>query len=163
MPQLDLFHRHCALTATLAALTLLFTAVGCDKRTAEEKGRDYASKRVGFAQGVANVLEEKGKGLGLSAGKGVGELVKGAGAGVKDVVYAPVKVELDPGLTAAGLKLLQAHEGIRSARPARWPSISCLARPTKAVSSCAGSRARRAKRPGVRRRPRPSRKRMARR
>jgi hypothetical protein len=95
----------------LGALTLLLAASACDKRTPEEKGRDYANKRVGFAQGAANVLEEKGKGLGSSAGKGVGDLVKGAGAAVKDVVYAPVKVQLVPELTAAGLKLLQAHEG----------------------------------------------------
>jgi hypothetical protein len=111
MPQLDLVRRHHALTATLATLTFLLVPSGCDKRTAEEKGRDYANKRVGFAQGAASVLEEKGKGLGVSAGKGLGDLIKGAGAGVKDVVYAPVKVELAPELTAAGLKLLQAHEG----------------------------------------------------
>jgi hypothetical protein len=111
MPQLDLFHRPRALTAALGTFALLVAASACDKRTAEEKGRDYANKRVGFAQGAASVLEEKGKGLGQSAGKGVGDLIKGAGEAVKDVVYAPVKVELAPELAAAGLKLLQAHEG----------------------------------------------------
>jgi hypothetical protein len=111
MPQLDSSRSKGALIAVLSALTLLFFPGGCDKRTAEEKGRDFANRRVGFAQGAAGVLEEKGKGLGTSVGKGVGELVKGAGAAVKDVVYAPVKVTLAAELAASGLKLLQAHEG----------------------------------------------------
>jgi hypothetical protein len=84
---------------------------GCDRRTPEEKGKDYAEQKLGFVEGAAKVLEEKGKGLGQSVGKGVGEVVKGTGSGVKDVVHPPVQVELGSDLRGSGLKVLQAHEG----------------------------------------------------
>jgi hypothetical protein len=90
---------------------LLVLATACDKRTPEEKGKDYAEEKLGFVEGAAKVLEGKGKGLGKSVGKGVGEVVKGAGSGVKDVVHAPVQVELGSELAGSGIKVLQAHEG----------------------------------------------------
>jgi len=93
----------CSLLATLS--------VGCDRRTPEEKGKDYAEQKLGFVEGAAKVLEEKGKGLGKSVGKGVGEVVKGTGSGVKDVVHPPVKVELGSELGGSGIKVLQGHEG----------------------------------------------------
>jgi hypothetical protein len=86
-------------------------ASGCDGRSAEEKGRDFATQKVGFAEGAAGVLEQKGKGLGTSVGKGVGELVKGAGTAVKDVAYPPVKVTYAAELSEADFKVLEAHEG----------------------------------------------------
>jgi hypothetical protein len=86
-------------------------AAACDKRTAEEKGKDYAEEKLGFVEGAAKVLEDKGKGLGKSVGKGVGDVVKGTGSGVKDVVHPPVKVELGSELASSGIKILQAHEG----------------------------------------------------
>jgi len=92
-------------------LGLLPSLVACDKRTPEEKGKDYAEQKLGFVEGAAKVLEDKGKGLGKSVGKGVGEVVRGTGSGVKDVVHPPVKVELGAELTASGIKVLQAHEG----------------------------------------------------
>jgi hypothetical protein len=94
----------------LCALTGPLLESGCDKRTAKERGRDYAKEKVEYAEGAVGVLEEKGKSVGKSAGKGIADLVKGAGSGVKDVVYAPVKVTLDPGLAGPGLKVLQANE-----------------------------------------------------
>lgn len=92
---------------TLAALSL----AGCDKRTPEEKGKDYAEEKLGFVEGAAKVLEDKGKGLGKSVGKGVTEVVKGTGSGVKDVVHPPVTVEVGADLTSSGIKVQQAHEG----------------------------------------------------
>jgi hypothetical protein len=86
-------------------------APACDKRTPEEKGKDYAQEKLGFVEGAAKVLEDKGKGLGQSVGKGVGGVVRGTGAGVKDVVHPPVKVELGTELSTSGLKVLQGHEG----------------------------------------------------
>ena len=99
--------RPLALIAVLVPIVLL----GCDERSAEEKGRDYAREKVGFAQGAAEVLEKKGKGLGASLGKGVGDLVKGAGSAVKDVVHPPVKSNLAPEALDTGIKILHAHEG----------------------------------------------------
>lgn len=86
-------------------------ASACDKRTPEEKGKDYAEEKLGFVEGAAKVLEDKGKGLGQSVGKGVGGVVRGTGAGVKDVVHPPVKVELGTELATSGIKILQGHEG----------------------------------------------------
>jgi len=100
--------RRVALVWVLAVLALV---VACDKRTPEEKGKDYAEQKLGFVEGAAKVLEEKGKGLGQSVGKGVGEVVKGTGSGVKDVVHPPVTVEVASELSATGIKVLQAHEG----------------------------------------------------
>lgn len=98
------------LIIALCALTPALLASGCDKRTAKERGRDYAKEKVEYAEGAAGVLEEKGKGVGKSAGKGIADLVKGAGSGVKDVLYAPVKVAVDPALAGPGLRVLQANE-----------------------------------------------------
>jgi hypothetical protein len=86
-------------------------ALACDKRTAGEKGKDYAEEKLGFVEGAAKVLEDKGKGLGQSVGKGVGGVVRGTGSGVKDVVNPPVKVEVGSELASAGIKVLQGHEG----------------------------------------------------
>lgn len=102
----------------LCTLTPLLLASGCDKRTAKERGRDYAKGKVEYAEGAVGVLEEKGKGVGKAAGKGIADLVKGAGSGVKDVLFAPVKVTVDPALAAAGLRVLQANEsGMRESKP----------------------------------------------
>jgi hypothetical protein len=86
-------------------------ALACDKRTAAEKGKDYAEEKLGFVEGAAKVLEDKGKGLGQSVGKGVSGVVRGTGSGVKDVVNPPVKVDMSPDVASAGVKVLQAHEG----------------------------------------------------
>jgi hypothetical protein len=86
-------------------------ALACDKRTPEEKGKDYAEQKLGFVEGAAKVLEDKGKGLGQSVGKGVGGVVRGTGAGVKDVVHPPVKVDVGTELSTSGIKVLQGHEG----------------------------------------------------
>jgi hypothetical protein len=90
------------------ALSLL---AACDKRTPEEKGKDYANEKLGFVEGAAKALEDKGKGIGKSVGKGVGEVVRGTGSGVKDVVHPPVKVDVGSDLGTSGIKVLQAHEG----------------------------------------------------
>jgi hypothetical protein len=90
---------------------VLGSVLACDKRTPEEKGKDYAEEKLGFVEGAAKVLEDKGKGLGQSVGHGVGEVVKGTGSGVKDVVHPPVKVELGTELSGSGIKVLQGHEG----------------------------------------------------
>lgn len=86
-------------------------ALACDKRTPTEKGKDYAEEKLGFVEGAAKVLEDKGKGLGKSVGKGVSEVVRGTGSGVKDVVNPPVKVAVGGDLASAGIKVLQSHEG----------------------------------------------------
>jgi hypothetical protein len=68
--------------------------MACDQRTPEEKGKDYANEKLGFVEGAAQVLKEKGNSLGQTAGKGLTELVKGFGSGVKDVVNPPVNHHL---------------------------------------------------------------------
>lgn len=98
-------------TARGLLCVLLGLTLGCDKRTPEEKGKDYAEQKLGFVEGAAKVLEDKGKGLGKSVGKGVGEVVRGTGSGVKDVVHPPVKVDVASDLASSGMKVLQAHEG----------------------------------------------------
>ena len=95
----------------LVLCALGLAALACDKRTPEEKGKDYAEEKLGFVEGAAKVLEDKGKGLGKSVGKGVGEVVRGTGSGVKDVVHPPVKVEVGSELVSSGIKVLQGHEG----------------------------------------------------
>jgi hypothetical protein len=97
--------------AIAAVCAASLCVVGCDDRTAEEKGRDYAEEKVGFAEGAAGVLEDKGKGLGESIGKGVGDLVKGTGSALKDVVHPPVTVKPAPGMEEKGIRVIQAHEG----------------------------------------------------
>jgi hypothetical protein len=81
----------------------------CDRRTPEERGKDYAKEKLGFVEGASKVLEDKGKSLGQSVGKGVGDTVKGTGSGVKDALYSPVKVELEAAL-GGKLTVLKAHE-----------------------------------------------------
>jgi len=85
-------------------------SAACDRRTPEERGKDYAKEKLGFVEGASKVLEEKGKTLGQSVGKGVGDTVKGTGSGVKDALYSPVNVELDAAL-GGKVKVLKAHEG----------------------------------------------------
>jgi hypothetical protein len=94
-----------------AACLFVLLAAACDKRTPEEKGKDYAEEKLGFVEGASKVLEDKGKGIGQSVGKGVGDVVKGTGSGVKDVIQSPVKVELGADLGSTGVKIMQAHEG----------------------------------------------------
>jgi hypothetical protein len=100
-----------ARAAGLGVLTCCVLLGACDKRTPEEKGKDYAEEKLGFVEGAAKVLEDKGKGLGKSVGKGVSEVVKGTGSGVKDVVHPPVTVEVGSDLSGTGIKVQQAHEG----------------------------------------------------
>jgi hypothetical protein len=98
--------------ASLVCLPVV--TIACDRRTPEEKGKDYANEKLGFVEGASKVLEEKGKGIGQSVGKGVGDVVKGTGSGVKDVINSPVKVELAPDMGSSGVKIMQAHEGDQS-------------------------------------------------
>jgi hypothetical protein len=83
---------------------------GCDQRTAEEKGKDYANEKLGFVEGAAQVLKDKGNNLGQTAGKGVSELVKGVGTGVKDVMNPPVNLQLSPEVATQGLTVEHASE-----------------------------------------------------
>lgn len=99
------------LWAPLCLLAACHLLTGCDKRTADEKGKAYAEQKLGFVAGAAKVLEDKGNGLGKSVGTGLGQVVRGTGSGVKDVVNPPVKVELGSELSSSGIKVLQAHEG----------------------------------------------------
>jgi hypothetical protein len=92
----------------LALVSCLVTA--CDQRTPEEKGKDYANEKLGFVEGAAQVLKEKGNSLGQTAGKGLTELVKGVGSGVKDVVNPPVNAQLSPEVAALGLTIEHASE-----------------------------------------------------
>jgi hypothetical protein len=98
-------------TALLATVSLL----GCDRRTPEEKGRDYAKEKLGFVEGAADELAKSGKVIGADLGKGVGELLKGTGSSVKDVTHPPVEVRFDEELKALGLSVEQANEGEDSA------------------------------------------------
>lgn len=96
---------------TTAGLIVIVLHLGaCDRRTAEEKGRDFAKDRIGFVEGAADVLKEKGKGVGEAVGTGVGGLVKGAGSAIKDTVSPPVTVQLGPTLADAGLAVLRGNE-----------------------------------------------------
>jgi hypothetical protein len=97
-------------TTILSAL-LLLTTVACDKRTPEEKGRDYADEKLGFVEGATGELQKRGKDIGTGLGKGVGDLVKGTGSAVKDVAHPPVKVVLSKEVAEAGLSVGQANEG----------------------------------------------------
>ena len=97
---------------TASALIVFTLFLGaCDKRSAEEKGRDFAEEKVGFVEGAAQVLKEKSKKIGESAGQGIGDLVKGTGSGFKDVVNPPVKAVPGASLAQSGIKVLRAHEG----------------------------------------------------
>jgi hypothetical protein len=95
----------------LITAILLTGLTGCDKRTPEEKGRDYADEKLGFVEGAAGELKKRGKNIGERLGKGVGDLVKGTGSAVKDVAHPPVKVTLSPAVKTAGLSVGQANEG----------------------------------------------------
>jgi hypothetical protein len=97
-----------SLAVKLGLLTCI--ALGCDKRSAEEKGKDYANDKLGFVEGAAQVLKDKGNNLGQTAGKGVSELVKGVGTGVKDVMNPPVSIALSPEGSLAGLSVHRANE-----------------------------------------------------
>ncbi len=92
-------------------LILLTCALACDKRTAEEKGRDLASNKLDMAQGAASALEERAQKLGTSVGHGVGDLVRGVGGGVDDVLHPTVAVELDASARAAGVDVTRASRG----------------------------------------------------
>ncbi len=112
MPHFRIFHgsqpsRFSAVYIPFFALL----ALGCDERTPEEKGQDYADEKLGFIEGAAEQLSERGKGIGTSLGKGVGELVKGTGSAVKDVVHPPVSVSLSAQTKPLGLSIGQATEG----------------------------------------------------
>lgn len=100
-------------TVSLLSLCLLsgLSLFGCDKRTAEEKGAGYAGEKLGFAQGAADELKERGGTLGQSVGKGVADLVKGVGSGVKDSVTPEVPAEAEPGAIQMGLTVHHAQEG----------------------------------------------------
>ena len=41
----------------------------------------------------------------------MGEVVRGTGPGVKDVVHPPVEVDVASDLSSSGIKILQGHEG----------------------------------------------------
>jgi hypothetical protein len=95
----------------LSSFGVLALVLGCDKRTPEEKGRDYADQKLGFVEGASHELAKRGKGIGEGLGKGVGELVKSAGGAVKDVAHPRVKVTLAASLKDSGLAIGQANEG----------------------------------------------------
>lgn len=90
---------------------LVLALLACSKATPEEKGRNYAEEKLGFAQGAADTLKEKGAALGQSAGKGLGDLAKGVGSGVKDSVAAKVPTEAQRSAIDAGVTVHHAQEG----------------------------------------------------
>lgn len=114
---------------TIAILLFLVGSMSCDKRTAEEKGRDYASEKLDLATGAAAALKEKGSGLGKTAGQGVGDLIKGVGSGVKDVVNPPVTVEPEKSAAEAGVTVNKANEGAGEANARTIEVYGAFAKP----------------------------------
>jgi len=96
----------------VTVLCCAFAALlGCEDRTAEERGEDYAEERLGFAQGAAGELEKRGKALGKTTGKGLGDLVRGVGGGVTDAVRPQVQVQPGRGVAEGGITIGRAAEG----------------------------------------------------
>ncbi len=115
--------------SALVLVPILLAGQACDKRTAEEKGRDLASEKLDLAKGAADVLKEKGGVLGKTTGQGVTDLIKGVGSGVKDSVNPPVKVELEKSASEAGVAVTSAHEGTGDATARNIEVYGTFAKP----------------------------------
>jgi len=85
-------------------------AAGCESKTAEERGAELAKDKLDFVKGAAGVLNQEGKDVGESSGKGVGDLIKGLGSGVKDVVFSTVPVQVASESASSGIAVGKATE-----------------------------------------------------
>ncbi len=87
--------------ALLASVLLLVSA--CDKRTAEEKGNDLASEKIGIVQGIGNALKEKGAEASEAVTDGVSSVFKGVEKGV--VRATDTQIELSEAAKTAGIEI----------------------------------------------------------
>ena len=102
-----------SLTGFGCCLVLIFAA-GCGEKkepTEAEKGKELVEKKLEFAEGASEALNDKGAPVGRSAGKGVGGLLKGLGTGLVDAIYPPVEISPSEELVGAGIKVNKSEEG----------------------------------------------------
>jgi len=86
-------------------------AGACEEKTAEERGAEMAQEKLDLVKGAAGVLDQQGNAVGETAGRGVGDALKGIGSGLKDVVFAQVPVKLAAGAAESGITVGKATEG----------------------------------------------------
>ena len=104
--------KHYLLIMGICTSFVLHISCGEEKEPTEmEKGKEYAKDKLDYAEGAAEVLNEKGEPVGRTTGKGVGGLLKGIGSGIMDAVYPPVKIKPSQELMAAGITVNKAEEG----------------------------------------------------
>jgi hypothetical protein len=74
-----------------SALCFLMLA-GC--KSAHDRGKDLADDKLGFAEGVADGVKDKGGTVGKKGVEGIGEVVKGIGSAVKDQTMPAVTINV---------------------------------------------------------------------
>ena len=81
---------------------------GCSRKTAEERGREAANEKTGYAKGVGDALKKDGQNAGEAVGEGVGKVIKGLAVGLDAGVIA-VEVRVSESLGTRGIKVTRAH------------------------------------------------------
>lgn len=90
------------------SLCIALSLSGCDKRTAEEKGRDKAAEKAGYVKGVGEALKKEGEEAAQSLGEGMGKVMKGTTSGLAGGL-ASYAIEVAPEATALGLSMTRAE------------------------------------------------------
>jgi hypothetical protein len=98
------------LSARIFTFSLL---LGCCK-SAHDTGEDLAKKKLEVAEGVADGVKEKGRIVGRKGVEGVGELVRGIGAAVKDQINPAIHIELGAGIEKSTFKITRANIAMAS-------------------------------------------------
>jgi len=103
--------RHLIIGAVLALVWASPSGCKEEEPTEKQKGKDEAAQKLDYAEGAASALNDRGKGVGQATGQGVGNLIRGIGTGITDVVYPPVTVFLAKEAQDAGVAVNRATEG----------------------------------------------------
>ncbi len=104
---------------TLAAAML---CVSCARKTAEERGKDAAGEKLGYAKGVGESLKTDGKDAAGSLTEGVGGVLEGFKGGLdKSMIAADIKVSEE--LAALGVQATRAQRLTGEDDPGRGLSV----------------------------------------
>lgn len=93
------------LTATIALAGLCLS--GCQKKTAEERGKDAADEKAAYVKGVGDSLQGKGKEAAESIGGGLVKVWNGLNEGIEGKSASAVR--MSPDLEKLGLKVTRAQ------------------------------------------------------
>ena len=92
-------------------LTLLMVALGtmaCETKTPDERGREAASRELGFVEGATAEAKKRSRKIGQNTGGALIEMVRGAAEAATHVEWRRLEVSASDAAKGAGIEPMRA-------------------------------------------------------